>query len=286
MTTQAALTSSNNLGQNAIENASRANKWLFLLYMVFIVGAAVLTYLLWKSGNTVQNAIVADANARIEEAKQKGAEAGEKASIADEAAGEANNRAGELEKGNLVLRAQVATLEMQAVEATKDLTVLQKAASDAKTSQQNVEIELAKQRDKAATAERNLLALQERVKPRRLSEEQKNALVRLLSSLPAIEPRITWVIGADDGQTFAHDFADVFERLGWKVPPDHMRMIMPKEPMSGLFMAVRSFNSIPPQVDEVGLSLERVGAPGAPSVSITDPQLPDGTFEIIIGTKP
>jgi hypothetical protein len=70
-TTVAADQSSTDLGQNAIQAASTQNKWLFVLYMVCIVGAAVLTYLLWQSGNKVQDVIMADANARIGGACQR-----------------------------------------------------------------------------------------------------------------------------------------------------------------------------------------------------------------------
>src|ERR1700687_6159644 len=59
----------------------------------------------------------------------------------------------------LRLRSQVATLEIAAGNTAKNLLVLQKAADDAKATQQRVETDLAKQQERAAKAERNLLEL-------------------------------------------------------------------------------------------------------------------------------
>lgn len=69
----------------------------------------------------------------------------------------------DLDHANLTLRGQVATLETNAANANRDLAGLQKAASDAKATQQRVEIELAKQRERAANAEQALLELREKL---------------------------------------------------------------------------------------------------------------------------
>jgi hypothetical protein len=126
MTTAPASNPSADLGKNAVVRASQQNRWLFIAYMVCIVGAAVLTYLLWNSGNSVQDAIVADANARIEEAKSTAAQA--------------NERAQNLEHDNLALQTELDTHSGQ-------VAGLQKEASDAKIAQQRVQVDLAKQQE-------------------------------------------------------------------------------------------------------------------------------------------
>jgi hypothetical protein len=55
----------------------------------------------------------------------------------------------------LNLRSKVATLEIAAGSTAKDLLGLQKAADDARAAQQRVEIDLAKQQERAANAERD-----------------------------------------------------------------------------------------------------------------------------------
>jgi hypothetical protein len=140
------------IGQKIIERATQQNKLFFAVYMLVTLLAAILTYLLWNSSNKVQDAIVADANARIGEANQKAAEA--------------NERAQELEQSNLTLQGHVATLQMTASTAQENVAELQKLAADAMSTQQRVELDLEKQKEKTADAEKRLFDLAERQSPR------------------------------------------------------------------------------------------------------------------------
>ena len=62
---------------------------------------------------------------------------------------------------------------------------LETAASDAKAAQQKVEIELNKQKTKAAEAELALLELKEQQKPRHLDEKQLEKFLPLVKQLPS-----------------------------------------------------------------------------------------------------
>jgi nitrogen fixation protein FixH len=196
-------------GQGAIDAASRSNSRLFAVYIVVLIATALVlalfTFLTWRSGNNVQNAIVSDANARIEEAKQKAADA--------------NERAGNLEKSNLVLRGQVATLETNAAEANKNLAALQKAAADAKASQQRVEIDLAKQRERAANAEKDLATLKEELKPRHLTIQQRTTLAELLKGEPRANIDVWCIVGDAEGNAFATEIAGALYEAGWSEHP-------------------------------------------------------------------
>jgi hypothetical protein len=110
MTTVNASSSSRDLGKNAVEAATRNNQLIFSGYMVLLLLAAIATYLLWRSGNTVQGAIVADANARIAEANN--------------AAAQANERTTSLEHDNLKLRDEQQKLQ---IELAKQQTAAAKA---------------------------------------------------------------------------------------------------------------------------------------------------------------
>jgi hypothetical protein len=203
-------------GSSAIESATRQNNKLFATYIVVLVVTALLvalfTFLTWRSGNRVQDAIVADANARIEEANKKAAEA-------NRAAGEANKRAQELEGSNLVLRGQVATLETNAASAQKDVAALQRDAANAQAAQQRVEIDLSKQKERTATAERELLEIKERIKPRRLNDQQATAFVSTLKTLPAGKIKFGYTAGsADEGFKFLQLLIPLFKQAGWEVP--------------------------------------------------------------------
>lgn len=146
-----------------IETAAKNHNLLFFVYLALIALVTVFTWLVWKSGNKVQDAIRAGADARIEEAKGEAAKA--------------NERSTKLENDNLKLRGDLNT------ESGK-VAGLQKDATDAKTEQQRVETDLAKQRALTAKAQKEAsdaaLALAKFKAPRTLSPEQRENLISAL----------------------------------------------------------------------------------------------------------
>jgi hypothetical protein len=209
---------SQSLAPDAITKASSQNKAFFVVYMVLLLGAAVLTYLLWRSGNKVQDAIVADANARIGEARQK-------ASEANAEAGRANQRAGELEYNNLTLRGQVATLENSVVESKKSLAELQIEAANAKANQQKVELQLALAQQNAAEANRKAdeehvmrLKLQRSLAPRVIPEigDINGTSYDSLKPFAQATPLISYVPD-EEAHQLALNIAAILRLAGWNV---------------------------------------------------------------------
>jgi hypothetical protein len=82
----------NQSSPSPIELADRAQRRLFIASVIFGVTAAligaVLAWLLWRANNKYQEAVTADANARIEEAKRGAEEARRDAATANERAKE------------------------------------------------------------------------------------------------------------------------------------------------------------------------------------------------------
>jgi len=95
------------------------------------------------------------------------------------------------------------------VDSSKDL---EKGVADAKA-------EMSKQQARAATAERDLLDLKERIKPRRLTDQQCIAFVGALKTLPsgAINFGYTSASG-DEGLTFLNQLLPLFKEAGWEIP--------------------------------------------------------------------
>jgi hypothetical protein len=56
-------------GPTAVERATTQQNRLFFIYFVLLLVVALFTWLVWKAGNRVQQALSDDATARIEEAK-------------------------------------------------------------------------------------------------------------------------------------------------------------------------------------------------------------------------
>ncbi|HEX3570951.1 MAG TPA: hypothetical protein VHU44_09015 [Acidobacteriaceae bacterium] len=158
--------------------------------------AAFFTWFAWKTGNKVQAAIRADADARIREADAKGEQAKADASKADERAAQANERAGianesaskasasaakanerttSLEQDNLKLRGQVATLETTAAEAQKEVAKLEIKAADAQRSAVEAQANLEELRN--ALAPRMLVWTEESQEELRLFKGQKAFIV-------------------------------------------------------------------------------------------------------------
>ena len=111
---------------------------------------------------------------------------------------------------------KISGLDLDSTEAKRGLAGLQKAASDAKAAQQRVEIELAKQQERAANAEQSLLELQEKVKSRHLSADQAATIKAFLLRAPPGSVDIEISLGAEDGSPFCKELAMAINAGGWK----------------------------------------------------------------------
>jgi cell division protein FtsB len=99
--------------KSPLELAIRQNNLLFGAYMVLLVLVLIFTYLLWRSGNSVQEAIRKDADARIEEAKSTAAQA--------------DARSKKLENDNLTLTGTVAELQTDAAKQQERAAIAERA---------------------------------------------------------------------------------------------------------------------------------------------------------------
>jgi hypothetical protein len=79
----------------------------------------------------------------------------------------------------------------------------------------NAKTEMAKEQTRAATAERSLLELQEKLRPRHLSPEQKKAIGDALKGFPPQQVNIFAVVGTTDGTTFGLELATAINSGGW-----------------------------------------------------------------------
>ena len=261
-----------------IRSAQRVHNWMFGVYVLVLVLTVFGTYLVWNSGNKVQDAIQAEASSRTAEAKAEAEKArGE--------AGHANQRVQELERDNLSLRGNVATLETQAANAQKDVAALQKAASDAKAAQQRVEIELAKQREVAATAERNLLLLKEQMKDRTITDLQADNMVIKLDEMfnkgfPRGKILIKWATSTSDAWPLVIRLKEIFKAAGWTDVSDVAALAMTGE---GFFLGMRDRRN-PPKCEAA--VWQAFNASGIPFTGYDDPSAPEDGVSIVIGQKP
>jgi len=275
--------------QSSIELADSAQRRIFIASVVFGVVAALiaasLAWLLWKANNKYQDAVTADANARIEEAKRGAADALKDAGVANEKAGKANERARKLESDNLTLRGQVVTLETAATDAKKDVAGLQKAAADAKAAQQRVETDLARQQERTAIAETKLIELQVRTAPRQFTSEQRALLIDLFRANEKGSIDITCLNGNKDSCEFAAQIAEALREGGWKVsgPLDMVAFGPSRKTPTGLFIIVQSSKAVPVRAVVLQKALERVGFTAPAEVN---KDLRPDTVGLLVGAKP
>jgi hypothetical protein len=176
--------------------------------------------------------------------------------------------------GLTAAKTELGKQQERAANADARVAGLEVDAADAKA-------EMAKQQTRAATAERRLLELQERIKPRHLSEPDKELLVKELSPLPPITVQIAWSLTAPDGEGLAEDFADVFKRLGWKMPHNPSSNVFNVAPV-GVHIVVHDRQTAPAHAGAFQHALKSIGieAPGGVSSDV-----PPNSFEIRIGNK-
>lgn len=198
-------------------------------------------------------------------------------------AGDANEKANELEHDNLKLRGQVATLETNAADAKKDVAGLQKTAADAKTTQQKVEIELAKQQQRAAEAEHALLELQERIKDRHLTAEKRAELVALLAANPKGDIAVSCVGGHPEPCKFAAEIVDALKEAGWTVTTFMQGVMYVGSSPAGLMVQVQKVEEASQRAVVLQRALERIGFPCLGQLL---PSLKENAVNLIIGSKP
>lgn len=187
-----------------------------------------------------------------------------------------------LEHDNLTLRSQVATLETNAADAKKDVAGLQKTAADAKAAQQKVEIELAKQQEKTAGAERSLLELQRRIEPRRIPPDQRARLIELLTAGPKGPVSISCVLGDGEGLAFAQQVAEALNASGYPHAGVDQGVYSGRNPV-GFGLIVHSAVTAPPYAAAIQRAFFSIGLPMG---GLEDSSAPEGTVRILVGNKP
>jgi len=270
-----------------VDIAARTQARLFALYVVVLVigglAAAFLTVLVYRANNAYQEAIKADADARISGSNAEAKRAGE-------SAGKANERAQALEHDNLGLRGQVATLETAATDAKKGLAGLQKTAADAKAAQQRVETDLAKQQERAAKAEIALLELQKDVAWRRLKSQTVTA--RKLKRFTGIE-LLTVCLNEPEPLSIARLLVGTGITAGWKSvsftqspnPIGNERGVF----FEGIVVQSNTISRDPgdfSRLAAITLAVELNEQGIDADVEPVDPELPPKTIRIVIGRKP
>ena len=231
--------------------ADRAQKRLFVLYILVLLITGLLTVLLWRAGNKYQDAVKADADARI-------TEAGSRAAQAYDSAAKANERAQTLEHDNLTLRTQIATLEERA---------------------QQLLLQTEKEARRRAEAELKLAGIQAHEPPRSLTAKQVSHFVEALKERPKGTVDIVCVWNNAEAMAFMKEIASLMKTAGWNVK-NESRVVFKGTP-NGVIIATQSTNNPP------AASLQKAFKfIGFPTHGVVNETVPADEVRLIIGYKP
>lgn len=185
---------------------------------------------------------------------------------------------------SLILRGQVATLETNASNANKDLAGLQKAAADAKAAQQRVEIDLAKQQEKTAIAERALLELKQSLADRTITAQERKDMLAILRAKPPRKIVVPSLLSAGrEALQYASEIGAVFRDAGWDAdPPTGMGSF--SAPASGVWILASP--DAPPELVDLLVEVLISGNISTPPVNVSSSKnTPAGTVEIWVLSK-
>ncbi len=287
--------------QSAPTNIERAATWqtyVFVGYVFLLLFTLVGTVLLYKAGNAYQEAVKADADAKsaasnaiAETAKKDAAEANAKAAQADLGAAKANEglaksneEIARLTKEAEALRAEAENAKANIVIAQADAAKATEGAAKAGVEVANLQVVVANAETRRAEAERALLEVQERLKDRHLTTEQRARLLELLKANPKGAINVSCIAGSSaEPCNFADEIVAVLTEAGWQVDFTGRGMIMVGGTPVGVFIQVHNAAKAPIRAEVLQKALGAIDVEAGGVVSET---MQEGTVNLVVGAKP
>jgi hypothetical protein len=165
------------------------------------------------------------------------------------------------------------------VDQVGQVAILQKEASDAKTAQEQVGIELSKQQERAAAAEKTLLQLRESLKDRTISPDQEKVLVEALKGLPTGPVEVWWTASDTDSYGLALQMVKIFKEAEW---PSATERYATGGSGNGFFIVVHDHMNAPAFAARIQKAYKLIGID---MNGFSKPEIPEGTVQIFIGHK-
>lgn len=281
--------------QSSLELADRAQRRVFVVSIVFGVVAALiaafLAWLVWNANNKYQDAVKADADARIAEAGTRAATANAEAAKANEGLGKSNaeiarltNEAEQAKTERAEADKQIAIAKADAARAKEGIANAEARSLEASAEVARLHVTVANAEKSRAEAQAALLSLQEKVEPRRLTVQQRGVLLSQLSATKfkgSVEIQVP--VGEVEAYSFALEISDVLRNAGWTPEINNRVMIIGGSgPPTGLILKVRVEKGAPDHAVPLGQALLDAGLPLTAEL---DPSLPADKVVLLVGSK-
>jgi hypothetical protein len=152
----------------------------------------------------------------------------------------------------------------------------------------SLNLQLAQAEHQRPEAETKIEDIQQKQTGRHLTDEQKQTLIRALSPFRGDKVRIFYVLGDEEGRTYAEEFLFVFAQAGWDYGGGSgvNQGMFDKEPIGIEIMLNAtqvSTGKIPRAADTLAQTLRDLGLPER---GFRSPGVLPGMIEIRIGKKP
>lgn len=181
------------------------------------------------------------------------------------------------------LQVALAERDIKIGEANRAAGDANRSAAEIRERANRLEKEAAQQRERAAVAERTLLELKERTKPRALTADQRDILIGALRNTVRGRVEIACISGDSEGQALAEQIGDAFRQAGW--PVAGVGNVFFDEPKpKGIFLRVKSRAAVPAHT----AGLQHAFATAGLNVPVAEsPNMPHNqdTVEVLVGTK-
>ena len=289
-----------------IEVAAKSERNWFIATVAWLIAGAfvtgLLTVLLYRKTGQYQAAVNSEARARIAEAGTKAAEANAEAAKANEGLGKSNQEIARLTAEAENAKTERAEADRQIAIAKADAAKAREGAEVARTDAlrakegianaeavsakaavevERLQIVVADAEVRRLEAERAFLELQERVKPRKLTDAQRKGLVELLKDAPKGPVMMECLMAETETCSFAEDIRTALIAAGFKINQTQVSGTATVIP-TGVNVLIHD-NSIPRHSDFLMRALRGIGLK---PIGMVDPFVPEGMVFIRIGVKP
>jgi hypothetical protein len=174
---------------------------------------------------------------------------------------------------------QIAIAKADAARAKEGIANAEARSIEAAAEVSRLRVTVANAEQKRAEAESALLKLQEEVRPRHVSEEQRKYLLRLLTEGPKGQFKLVSLLSAPDADTFSEELGEVLLTAGWTATVKTVS-ILP-------FKGVRVYAGTDKVKQKLAEFLKGILTQvGIKTDLVFDAELKDDDLMLVIGEKP
>lgn len=227
---------------------------------------------------------IAAANAGAAEATRKAAEANEGLAKSAEKIAALTKEAEQAKTERAEADKQIAIAKTDALRAKEGIANAEAVSAKAGAEVARLQVVVANAEQKRAEAERALLQVQERIKPRRFSAEQEQRLIAALKASPQkgmID--ITCVLGDGEAFAFASQIDGILKAAGWPTSGVSQGVFTPNNPV-GFGLIVHSTDTAPAYAGFLQSAFRQAGI-GELSAQVGE-SITAGKVQLLVGNKP